>query len=371
MEIHLLENSFVKAGVTAECGHLFPVLFNIRGKYIEPLNVSPWYAEETDPAIPPMLKMLRGDFFCAPFGNNDLNPEETRAHGASANETWKLVKAESNMLSLHLTKKIMGADVIKNIYINEDEPVIYQEHIFSGGIGKLPLGHHLMLKSPEKLYLSFSPFLFGETPPLPVEPDPSSGNSILQYPQHFRKMNEVKLADGRSVDISRYPFDEAHEDIVMLKSDENLPFAWSAAAAPENGWLWFALKDPRALNSTLLWMSNGGRKYSPWLSRHTNVIGIEEVTSFFHLGHKASVEENHLNKNGYKTFGELKKDNPLVIRYIFGLTAIPADFTYVKNITESATGIIIEDVSGIKAEVKVDLNFITNTFKTQKEGTFT
>lgn len=359
MKIHILENDLVKVGVTKECGHLFPVLFNIHGKNIEPLNVSPWYQEETDPEFPPMLKMLRGDFFCAPFGSNDLDTAETRPHGTPANDTWDLIYADSNRLSLNLSKTVLGGEILKNIYLNEGEQVIYQEHILSGGKGKLPLGHHLMLKAPEKMYLSFSPFLFGETPPSPVEPDQSAGNSALLYPQHFTNLNEVKFKDGRTADISRYPFAESHEDIVMLKSDENLKFAWSAAAAPVNGWLWFALKNPRTLNSTLLWMSNGGRKYAPWLNRHKDIIGIEEVTSYFHLGHKASVEENHLNKSGFKTFAQLKEDKPLIIRYLFGLTAIPDQFTYVKSINESERGITIEDVSGITIEIKLDLDFVT------------
>jgi hypothetical protein len=52
-----------------------------------------------------------------------------------------------------------------------------------------------MLKVPEKIYLSFSEYLFGETPPNPVEPDPEMGFSILKYPQRFTDLTAVKLFD--------------------------------------------------------------------------------------------------------------------------------------------------------------------------------
>ena len=82
MKIYSVQNEKVKVGVTEECGHLSPVQFFLDSKTIEPLNIAPWYDEKLDDSIPPMLKLLRGDFFCAPFGASDILKDEDRDHGS-------------------------------------------------------------------------------------------------------------------------------------------------------------------------------------------------------------------------------------------------------------------------------------------------
>ena len=160
MKIHTIQNEKVKVGVTEECGHLFPVQFFLDGKTVEPLNAAPWTDEQLEDSIPPMLKMLRGDFFCAPFGDSDILENETRAHGSTANDKWNLISVNDIQLQFKLSKKVNGAEVIKKIKIEDDHSVFYQEHQIIGGEGSIPVGHHLMLKVPEKVYLSFSNFLF-------------------------------------------------------------------------------------------------------------------------------------------------------------------------------------------------------------------
>ena len=58
------------AFVTRIGGHLGPVTFDRRGRKIMPLSVAPWAAERLDLATPPIIRALRGDFFCMPFGGN-------------------------------------------------------------------------------------------------------------------------------------------------------------------------------------------------------------------------------------------------------------------------------------------------------------
>jgi hypothetical protein len=358
MKIYSIKNKKVKVGVTEECGHLHPVQFFIDNKIIEPLNIAPWTDDNLDDSSPPMLKLLRGDFFCAPFGASDLLEDESRPHGTTANGSWELISKNNDELIFKLHGKISGAEVIKKISLNNDHPVVYQEHQLISGDEKIPLGHHLMLKVPEKIHLSFSEYLFGETPPNPVEPDPEMGFSILKYPQRFTDLTAVKLFDENITDFSVYPSFQYHEDLLMLKSDESLPFAWSAASAPESGWLWFSIKNPRDLKYTVLWYSNGGRKYPPFSSRHKNVIGIEEVTSFFHLGHKASIEKNHLSEEGFSTFVKLEPGKNKSLRYAFGLVPIPPDFKKVNRMVPGNNEIDIYDENEKKVNVKFNLDFI-------------
>ena len=361
MKTLLLKNSKVEAGILEECGHLFPVRFFFNKEIIEPLNIAPWTNEQLDTATLPMLKFLRGDFFCAPFGASDLLEDEPRAHGASANDKWKEIQISNSSIKLKLSKKISGAELIKEISISEDESVIYQKHTFIGGNGRIPVGHHLMLKIPDRAFISFSDFIFAGTPPQPIEPDQNMGRSLLKYPQNFTDITTVQRFDNKLIDASVYPFDVNHEDLYMIISKKDIPFGWSAVSNPEQGWLWFSIKNQDTLPNTVVWLSNGGRYYPPFSSRHKNVIGIEETASFFHLGHKASIENNFLNENGHKTYTELSANRKIEIPYLFGVVKIPGNFGRVKSIVEIKDGIQITDIHNNKIKTKINLNFIKDT----------
>jgi hypothetical protein len=361
MKTLLLKNSKVEVGILEECGHLFPVRFFFDKVIIEPLNIAPWANEELDPATPPMLKFLRGDFFCAPFGASDILEDETRAHGASANDKWDDIQISNSSIRLKLSKSISGAELIKEISISENESVIYQKHSFIGGEGRISVGHHLMLKIPSRAFISFSDFVFAGTPPQPIESDKNLGRSLLKYPQSFKDITSILQFDNKLIDASVYPFDTNHEDLYMIISKKEMPFGWSAVSCPDQGWLWYSIKNHDVLPNTVVWLSNGGRYYPPFSSRHKNVIGIEETASFFHLGHKASIENNFLNEQGYKTFIELSHNKVIEIPYLFGVVKIPGNFGRVKSITEIKDGIQITDIQNNKVNTKVNLNFIKDT----------
>jgi len=318
----LLKNNNVEVGILEECGHLFPVRFFFDKDIVEPLNIAPWTNEELDPATPPMLKFLRGDFFCTPFGASDVLEDEIRAHGASANDKWNDIQISSSSIKLKLSKNISGAELIKEISISENESVIYQKHTFIGGKGRIPVGHHLMLKIPNKAFISFSDFVFAGTPPDPIETEKDQGRSLLKYPQNFTDITSMQRFDNKAIDASVYPFDTNHEDLYMIISKKDIPFGWSAVSCPDEGWLWYSIKNTDVLPNTVVWLSNGGRYYAPFSSKHKNVIGIEETASFFHLGHKASIENNYLNDQGYKTYIELSANKVIEIPYLFGFSAI-------------------------------------------------
>jgi len=361
MKTLMLKNSNVEVGILEECGHLFPVRFFFENKVIEPMHIAPWTNEELDPLTPPMLKFLRGDFFCAPFGASDILEDETRAHGASANDKWNDIQINKSSIKLNLSKKISGAELTKEISIGEDEAVVYQKHTFVGGDGKIPVGHHSMLKIPNKAFISFSDFVFGGTPPQPVETEANLGKSIFKYPQQFSNLTLVQRSDDKLVDASVYPFDTNHEDLFMIIANQDMPFGWSAVSCPDEGWLWYSIKNKNILPNTVVWLSNGGRYYVPFSSRHKNVIGIEETASFFHLGHKASIENNFLNEQGFKTFIELSHNKVIEIPYLFGVVKIPGNFGRVKSITEIKDGIEITGNNQNKVHTKVNLDFIKET----------
>src|SRR6187401_420178 len=70
----MLENASVQVAVTKVGGHLIAAFDRASAAPIRPYHVSPWQEEQgpNQPKIePPILSVLRGDFFCMPFGGND------------------------------------------------------------------------------------------------------------------------------------------------------------------------------------------------------------------------------------------------------------------------------------------------------------
>ena len=214
-------------------------------------------ADEALPADTPVLRMLRGDFLRQPFGDSEL-ADETRGHGRPANGTWRVTGQTATALDIALDGDVMGAAVTARIDVRPGHSVVYQRHVLTGGAGRLPLGHHAMLRAEPPLLLGFSPWRWAGTPEAPVEVPPA-GRSLLAYPQVISDPRQARRADGGRVDLTRYPVAEGHEDIWMLVAAADQPFAWSAATASGAGWVWFALKDPRLLPATTLWLSDGGR----------------------------------------------------------------------------------------------------------------
>jgi len=144
----------------------------------------------------------------------------------------------------------------------------------------------------------------------------------------------------------------------MLTADPKLPFAWTAVTFPKERYVYFALRDPAMLRHTLLWISNGGRHYAPWNGRHTSVVGIEDTTSYFHLGLADSVKPNALSRLGIPTTIMLNRRKPVRINYLIGVAAIPPGFDRVKEIRAAKGGVDLIASSGKRAHAPLELEFL-------------
>jgi hypothetical protein len=364
-----LEARDVEAFVTVQGGHLGPVTFDRRRSKIQPYSVAPWTAERPDPSLPAILQVLRGDFFCLPFGGNSApyRGEKHPVHGETANAKWRFESLEERegrtTLKLSLETTIRPGRVEKEISLVDGQNILYCRHTIRGMSGPMNLGHHAMLKFPEAPgsgLITTSPFLHGQVFPGSFEDAAGYGYSCLKPGAEFRSLRAVPLATGGSTDLTSYPARRGYEDLVMLCNDLDVPFAWTAVTFPQQRYVWFALKNPRVLRQTIFWLSNGGRHYPPWNGRHTGVLGLEEVTSNFHYGLAESVQKNPIAAKGIPTHQVLDPARPLAVPYIMGAVPIPSGFDRLKAI-EPALG---EDVvtllarNGKKVRVAVNTDFL-------------
>jgi hypothetical protein len=347
--------------ITRTGGQLGPVRFRIGRQTVEPYSTAPWCDKPEAKKLIPLLRELRGDFFCAPFGAGPAwRGESHPPHGESANVTWTMQSSEPARLVATLRTHVRAGRITKVIEARDGETNLYQSHVLEGFQGGMCLGHHAMLdftrNGPGRI--STSKVRLAQVLPAPFENPAQGGYSCLKTGAWFRRLDRVPLAAGGQADLTRYPAREGFEDLVMLHHKDATDFAWTAVVFPEKKFVWFSLKNPAHLASTVLWHSNGGRHYAPWNGRHRGVLGIEDVTAYFHLGLAASLQDNPWRGKGVPTALTLGRGKSTRIPYIMGVAPLAGGFDSVLAVERTGTGIRLTAASGACIDHAVDTTFI-------------
>lgn len=343
-----------KVTMTIQGAHVAPVEFDLDGQVVTPYSLAPWLPEEAGD-FDPVLKILRGDFLCVPFGE----PEGGLVHGEVANSSWDIEDVSEDTIRASLRTKDTGATFHKEVRVAAGQPAVYQRFTSPDLTGRWNYGTHpvLDLSAQAGARISNSPLAFGSVNPT-VFSDPARGETqILQVGAHFDTLQSVPLQDGGTIDLSTYPTNTAHEDLVALVNDPaSGPLGWTAVAFSD--YVWVALKDIRALPTTLLWLSNAGRTGAPWNGRHAGRLGVEDVCSYFALGHRASLDNPFLER-GIPTYAEFDPETSLDIRTIQFVAATPEGFDVVRTIEPLPGGrVLITSESGHVVQARVDWEYV-------------
>jgi hypothetical protein len=366
----LLETPSVRLALTRVGAHLAPVTFFPQdARPIAPYAIAPWAEESLPGEVPSVIAVLRGDFFCSAFGANvePYRGQRLPLHGETANSKWAVIDGgETNVgcwLRIGIDLPLQGGRCEATTALMSEHTLVYQRHDLSGLTGAINPGHHAILAFPEaegRGHLSFSHLIYARTHLESTERPENRGDSCLKPDVEITDLRAVPCIDGGVTDLTRYPARRGFEDIVILCTAPQVELGWSALTFPEEGYVWFALRDPRQLSCTLLWFSNGGRHFAPWNGRHVNVMGVEDMTGFFHLGLAASARPNLLTVRGIRTCLERPADGRLSIPYIQGVARIPGTFDRVATIEacEDRQGIFICGDSGAVVEVPCEVDFL-------------
>ena len=361
----------VELAVTLLGGHMAPVtFFRDSATPVRPYHVTPWQDEAPTEMPAPLLKSLRGDFFCLPFGGNaeEVAGEKHPPHGEIAGSPWTLVGTSKNgrvsTLSLTCETKVRKGRVTKDLSLVDGENVVYSRHLIEGFGGRAPLGHHATLAMPEKegsVRISSSAMRFGMTFP-GIFSDPAKGEyQALQPGQRWEKLSEVPVAwkDMPAADLTRMPGRRGFADLVQLVNEsweKTGGPAWVTATMAESGYLWFALKNPAVLNSTVLWLENRGRYGHPWKGRN-NCLGVEDVTAYFAEGLAASTADNALTKQGVATALAWRAEEATAVNYIQGVVKVPPSFAMVQTLEFKPASVIFIAPNGQRVTAAVQHEF--------------
>lgn len=198
---YTMTNGLADLQVSLQGGHL-TATFDLDGRKVCPYFIAPWWREHINVEIADVTRVLRGDFFCLPFG---ANPEPVEgvsypAHGESANRCWDFVGLvdEGAHTDLHLCMDLEArpGTIEKIIRLYRREPVIYQENRISEVAGKTTLGYHPTPQFPPGLgtgIIDFSKTLAGFVSPLPAGDPAQKGYSV------WRKLRGFSTTGSRLV----------------------------------------------------------------------------------------------------------------------------------------------------------------------------
>ncbi len=350
-----LANKLVELYVTRRGGHLAPVHFRIGNRTVQPYALAPWKSDELNENMPPVIRVLRGDYFCLPFGGGEKIPD---VHGETANDTWTRIADKPDQLILEMNVKNPKCRIRKTLTLREGHRAVYQEHLIEGLRGRFNFGHHAILLFPEKggpFHVNTSPFHFGSVKPDLFSDPLNREYGALKTGAHFKSLDKVALANGGFTSLNEYPARQGFEDLIMVSSKPG-DFAWTAATL--DGYVWVSLKDPRTLPSTLFWMSNGGRHGAPWNGRHLRRLGLEEVCGHFSDGLEIS-RKDLLKKEGVPTTLSFQS-KPKSIRLIQLVCAVPKNFGLVRSIEKGKSGseVIVTGERGTVVHAPVDWTFL-------------
>jgi hypothetical protein len=356
----------VEAAVSVNGGMMAPVRFTLPdGRTVEPYYVSPWWNEPRDAIAPDVLRVLRGDFFCLPFGGaNDRHGEHHEPHGEASYAPWSLASSTGSSLACSIDYTA-GGRIEKEIHSAESAPAIYTEHRVSGFSGAYPLGHHAILKGAEPgsdasaplWKIHTAPFDLGMTDPGATAPTAAREYFAMAPGARFTSLSEVptRWKTPETADCSVFPAREGFIDIIAWYRRPTSTLAWTVAYSLVEGYAWYSLKDSRVLPATVMWIENRGRHGAPWSGRNS-CVGIEETCSYFANGLVAPADGGAIGKEGIATAASLSADQTFTVRTIQGVFPIKDPKDAIATFDESVPGGAFVTAAGTQIDLGVDLS---------------
>jgi hypothetical protein len=306
------------AELTAQGGLLGPVTFRLGdGRAVQPMYLAPWLNDPATRDLPPLLRDLKGELPCVPFGRTDfpdgmkgwtrLDPGDDWEHGYSANQPWSLVTAGKDLIRIGLDYPADSPIQRLERQISADPETAALDislTIFPRADADVPAALHPTFRvPPEGIDLRPGPFARAVAYPVPAEP----GVSRLTPDGTAPDLASLPTRDGR-LDLRHLPLPIKTEELLQLEACQP-PFSlYYRSEEVEVSLSW----DQQKLPDVMLWVSNAGRAAFPWNSRNY-ALGVEPVNGAFDLGRVAAPPAGHpfAQRRGLA----LKKDQPLRIDY--------------------------------------------------------
>lgn len=289
-------------------GRLGEVLFTLAdGRRVAPLQVAPWSDDPDAKTYPPLLRRLRGEWPCVPFGFDLDRPAfpgwatSTTAtaidagHGFSASNDWR-VEAHPGHVALAIDYPATHAVERLERTIRPDPETSAIDLTLTIRTRReclLPIGLHPTLKLPRETGRAV----------IEVEPDAVAATfpgtlvkTAIFAPGKFAALDALPLRAGGVFDARHVPLPTKTEELVQLLHTSGNAALWNR----DEGYRLRLTWNPQHFPSLLLWYSNRGHDAPPWNGRHL-ALGMEPVCSAFDLGTGVSTQPNPISARGVLT----------------------------------------------------------------------
>jgi hypothetical protein len=308
------------------------------GRSIQPFAVAPWADDDgaEHEALPPLLKQLRGEWACVPYGMPDplpnlpqswqpplpLTRKDETFHGHSSNAAWTLRSRTDSSLDLSLnypashpvrrvTRRITGEAGAGRL--------AFELGIETRDDTTLPVALHPTFRLPAetgRASVTFDGDVRLHTYPVDAEDNVSR----LQPDVGGQHLDRVACKDGSVLNLSRHPLPSATEELVLVTGHAGGATLTNEAEGYAVRLRW----DAAVFLSCVMWISNKGRSAYPWSSRF-QALAIEPMVAPFDLGTDIARDRNNpLSRLGLATARSFAANIPRTTRYSIEVNAVHA-----------------------------------------------
>jgi hypothetical protein len=301
-----LDWAFGSAEVQALGGMLGPLHLRLDAERdLQVMHVAPWAGTTGSLALPGILRRLRGEWPCVPFGRIDLppdlppgwqpiDPDDIWPHGYSANHHWTCEYADQERvcLAIDYPDDSPVARIERHVQVVPDSPALDMELVIHPRRSlRLPAGLHPTFRLPQsggrvQLELGRHDGIFSY-------PSRSAGAISRLLPDSRAERLESMPGIGGMLDLSRLPLDADSEELLQVRalraSPGAAPLSLHYLDYDARVGLWW---DSGQFPDLMLWLSNRGRPEFPWQGQHV-ALGAEPVNSVFDLSRVARPPEDH------------------------------------------------------------------------------
>lgn len=297
------------------------------GRQVSPFHVAPWWNEAASAELDGLMKGLRGEWPCVPFGfamPRENFPSEWQTvmddewangevHGFGSNHDWTFEpQASANEVRLFIDYPSAHEVARLERVITADPSAAAIDislRIISRTDCHIPVALHGCFSVPDHpgaVELVPGQFKEGVTHPVIVEP----GVNCFKPMETFSHLDAVPGVNNLNINAAELPLDRSAEELLQLNGCDGT----FALLNHRDGYRLQFDWDAEILPSVLLWYSNKGRQYQPWNGRSLS-IGIEPTASAYGLAPQTSLLNNPIRQRGTQTFVKCGVDAPIDIQY--------------------------------------------------------
>lgn len=308
-----------------------PVSFDLGdGRIATPFKVSDWEELPSAAGLPPIMRYIKGDFACVPYGaaNPPANlppewdgltkaePAFAEVHGYGAHHEWSLERMDDSSMTISIDYPAEHpiSRLERTIrLVEEDLAVDVELSIIVRVPVRIAAGIHPLFELSQEPQMTLLEVNFekGYTFPVPF----MAGSSRLAVNAQFFDLGSLPAQDGSTIDGTMLPLPFVAEEVFQLNGlDGSLRIH-----RLDKGYTTTVSWNKEDFPACDLWFSNGGRKNPPFDGKF-HALGVELIAGAFGLTSAISANpENPIARDGYKTAIDITPDKSWSTRYRFSV----------------------------------------------------